>query len=133
MTAGQQYAIVLESAGEWAWNTDFANNYSGGDAFQILYGGTEDTNGDVVFETFVTPTPPAPGAGPRGGYCTVAGNTTDSGAPIVPERSSTSTTGRSTATRTTPGPRPRSSSKAKGSPAVHPRPVTRSRATRPQR
>ncbi len=83
VTAGQQYAIVAQSTGEWGWETGFVAAYAGGNLYQQDNGGAfVERSYDGDFETFVTPAPPT-ATGPRGAYCTVAGNTTDSGDPIA--------------------------------------------------
>ena len=92
LVAGQQYAIVLSvstngSGGYYETSTNYSNGYAGGTAWWEFNSTPpfSDAGWDDAFETFMTPAAPplSGGGGPRGAYCTVAGNTTDSGQPLT--------------------------------------------------
>ena len=85
---GQQYAIVLTTSStsyDYGWRTDIQDGYAGGTGYVKQFGTWYDLSFDHVFETFVGPVAVTVATtSVRGAYCTVAGNTTDDGSPLVP-------------------------------------------------
>ena len=81
MTAGTQYAILLNQAG----GTQFGAFYDVGDLYSggALYFFGLDPSSDLAFTTYVA-APQVPASSDRVGYCSVAGNTWADGAPIAP-------------------------------------------------
>ena len=86
VVSGQRYAIVLSTSqtGDYGWGTDGANDYTSGTAWYNFGSGWIDRGQDLAFETLVSPPAVAVAEAPRGAYCTVAGNTTDNGQPLLP-------------------------------------------------
>jgi hypothetical protein len=87
LTAGTQYAIVLSSSapsccGDTFYATDSEAGYAGGSEFTGNTTWSDDSN-DMAFVTYVEAAA-ATLAGPRGAYCTVAGNSSDDGIPLFP-------------------------------------------------
>ncbi len=90
LTAGVSYALVLSYPGSGAYVWDLAtNSYANGDGFDYYAGVWSDLFDDFSFASYMVPTPPpSPPAlslsAPRGAYCTVAGNTSDSDGLLMP-------------------------------------------------
>jgi hypothetical protein len=88
VTVGEQLALVLtttNTSGSYSWWDANVTGYAGGSAFERTGGSWNALSGwDKAFATFVGQPAPTSGGGPRGAYCTIAGDTTDSGAPLAP-------------------------------------------------
>lgn len=85
VVSGEQYAIVISAASADIFYAGVATSstYPGGINFEYNSGWNQESTLDMGFATYVTTAAPATAA-PRGAYCTVAGNTTDNGLPLLP-------------------------------------------------